>query len=193
MNRLKFFGHGGVEMVSLGEKMKNRTTTSNFVRCTQFLLMGLLALSVSACFEEEKIGISYVGVNYTDEPIVSILINGEGGLLHVTAHNEGGEMCCVVMPRKWSPGLNATIKWQEGGTYKRDAQGNVVSVDGVPVVIAGQWKSKTVEVPKYDNVQLEGRVYIHFFPNDDVKVTVNKFGPGHISHPYPSPKQASAH
>lgn len=193
MNSFKLFGHGGVEMVSLGEKMKNRTTTSNFVRCTQILLTGLLALSVSACFEQEKVGISYVGVNYTDEQIASIVVNGEGGILNVTAQNEGSEMCCVVIPRKWVPGLKVTIKWQGGGTYKRDAQGNIATIDGVPVVIESPWKSKTVAVPVYDEQQLDGRVYIHFFPHDDVEVTVNKFGPGHSSHPYPSPSKAAEH
>jgi hypothetical protein len=170
-----------------------RHLANSMTRGAQLMTVCLLVFSISGCFEEDKVGISYVGVNHTDDPIASIIVNGEGGVLNVTAQNTGSEMCCVIIPSKWQPGLKATIKWQGGGTYKRDAQGNIATVDSVPVVVESPWKSKTVNVPAYDEQQLEGRVYIHFFPRDDVKVTVNKFGPGHISHPYPSPRKASEH
>ena len=91
-------------------------------------------------------------------------------------------MCCVVLPKKWRPGLMATIKWQGGGTYQRDAQGKEVIRDGKRVYVPDPWKERTVEVPKYEGEM--GRFYIHFLPKDEVKVAVSLVGPGHPKHPY---------
>ena len=166
-----------------------------------------LMLSLTACKQPEKdimtelqegadrdiaaaggIGIaSYFGVNHTDKSIVSIIVNGEGGIAHVDAQWVGGEDCCISLPRKWHPGIMVTIKWQLGGTYQLDSKGHRVIEDGVPVVIEGEWKTKTVEVPKYEGKDEEGMLLIYFYPNDEIKVLRSS---GESSKPiYPYPKR----
>lgn len=146
------------------------------------LALSLLLVPLSACFEEEKFQTSYVAYNHTDKSIVSIIINGKGGILGARAQGEGGEMCCVILPKKWRPGLKATIKWQEDDTVVLDAKGKPLMKDGVPIVVEAPWKERTVEVPKYS--EKLGQFYIHFLPNDEVKVAVSLYGPSHPDHPY---------
>lgn len=91
-------------------------------------------------------------------------------------------MCCVILPKKWRPGLMATIKWRVDGDWLLDAQGKEVIRDGKRVYVPAPWKERTVEVPKYEGVM--GRFYIHFLPKDEVKVAVSLYGPGRAEHPY---------
>lgn len=143
-----------------------------FRPCWHLLLAILLAIPLAGCLEEEKVPLSYLALNHTDKWIVSIVVNGEGGVLDVSPQGGGGKIvCCTMLPKRWRPGLMASIKWQEGGTFKRDKKGAVVTEDGVPVVIESPWKESTVEVPKYDEQM--GDFYIIFFPNDEIRVAVS--------------------
>lgn len=165
-------------------------TGSNKARPVRRWLRGcastlVVTTMLTGCVDEKKTAVSYTAYNHTDRGIVSIIVNGEGGILHAYPRGGGGEMCCVVIPNRWQPGLNATIKWRGGGEFKRDPQGNVVRVDGVPVVIEDPWVEKTVEIPAY-GAEL-GRFNIHFFSNDEIKVFVNNYGPGHPKYPIADP------
>ncbi|WP_083651043.1 DUF3304 domain-containing protein [Azonexus hydrophilus] len=145
----------------------------------------LLGVFFSGCLEEEKVGLSYHAYNHTDKSIVSIVINGEGGILGAIDHGEGGGVCCVVLPKKWRPGLMATIKWQEDDIPIFNPDGTRKIIDGIPASNESPWKERTVEVPKYG---LEmGLFFIHFFPHDEVKVLVNTYGATSSRHPLPHP------
>lgn len=147
-----------------------------------FFLVLTSCILLTACFGEEKEAVSYVAYNHTDDGIVSIIINGEGGILGADPQGGGGEMCCVILPKKWRRGLMATIKWRVDGDWLLDAQGKEVIRDGKRVYVPAPWKERTVEVPKYEGVM--GRFYIHFLPKDEVKVAVSLYGPGRAEHPY---------
>lgn len=145
----------------------------------------LLALPLTACSADDKVGLSYRAYNHTDEHIVSIVINNAGGVLNARAHGEGGGVCCVILPKRWRPGLMATIKWQLDGDWLTDDTGKEVIRDGKKVLVPGPWKETTVEVPKYSEEM--GTFFIHFFPDDEVKVLVNKYLAGNRNHPLPHP------
>ena len=161
------------------------TARETLQRAKVCLLAFVVGLMLGACSGDEKVGLSYVAYNHTDKGIYPIFINGEGGILDADAHGEGGGVCCVVLPKRWRPGLMATIKWRNDSTYTYDERGLIVTNDGVPVLIESPWKEKAVEVPKYDEEM--GDFYIHFFPNDEVKVLVHQYGAGYEGHPYPHP------
>lgn len=145
----------------------------------------LIGVTLAACSGDEKVGLSYAAYNHTDESIVAIVINGEGGVLNATAHGEGGGVCCVVLPKRWRPGLMATIKWQADDIPIFNPDGSRKVIDGVPAAQESPWKEKTVEVPKYSEEM--GDFYIHFFPNDEVNVLVHKYGATSRRHPFPHP------
>ncbi len=145
-----------------------------------FLTFLVLAacIGLSAC-ESEKVSIPYLGVNHTDDGIISVIVNGEGGILDIPAQGGAGtKMCCINMPKKWQPGLTAEIKWQVAGTYQRDARGEIVTNDGVPVVISAPYKTMTVEVPKYSERDLQ-HFDIHIMPGDKVMVKASFLYPTH--------------
>lgn len=143
----------------------------------------LMPLFLSGCFEEEKTGVSYMGVNHTDVAIIEVSPNGgRGGILVINAHGMSGDICCITIPSTWKPGLTTTIAWQDDSKVKKDANGKDVLNDGVPVLIPSPRKSKVVEIPRYDD---PGNFWIHFFPNDEVKIVVSNYGPGHPKHGLP--------
>lgn len=154
----------------------------------KFGLTVLVSLLLAGCLEEEKVGLSYHAYNHTDNSIVAIAINNQGGVLNARAHGEGGGVCCVVLPKKWRSGLMATIKWQEDDIPIFNPDGTRMVIDGVPAAKESPWKERTVEVPKYSVDELDrGTFYMHFFPNEDVKVLVATRWAGFEGHPYPHP------
>jgi hypothetical protein len=142
---------------------------------------GLMSLLL-ACSEQGKSAVGYVPYNHTDKAIVSILINGQGGVASSTAHGSGGEVCCVVLPVRWKSGLKASIKWQEDGEWLLDEGGKEVFRNGKRVYVESEWKERIVEIPEYTSEM--GRFFIHFLPGDKVKIAVSPYGPRHPKHPY---------
>jgi hypothetical protein len=81
-------------------------------------------------------------------------------------------MCCVTLPVTWRPGLTVRVGWDmpEGTTL-------------IP-------KSKIVEVEKYD---APGDVYVHFFPDHDVRVVVTRWIGASPNHPITPPPGTMMH
>jgi hypothetical protein len=131
----------------------------------------LCALLLACQAQETTDAVSYGAVNHTDVEIVSIAINGAGGVLNIGKHGSGNAgVCCVVVPRQWTPGLTATIQWQEDGHWQRDSNGKfVLDAGGDKQFIEGPWKTRTVPIPRYDG---DGDFYVFFFPGDDVRVAM---------------------
>jgi Protein of unknown function (DUF3304) len=136
------------------------------------------------CFEEEKTGVSYVGVNHTFEGVADVTLNGSGGIMTAYPRGTSGDVCCVTMPATWSEGLTLTIAWEDGGRWLLDSEGKEVIRDGKTVLVRGKRKTKTVLVPRYESPEI---LWIHFFPNDEIKLVMSKYGPGHPKHGLPSP------
>ena len=156
-----------------------------------FWLLG--ALLLAGC-EDSTTALSYLAVNHTNKSVLSITINGQGGILNAPAMGGGGgEVCCVVVPTKWRPGLTATIGWENDGDWLLDKNGQPVIRNGKKVYVPAPWKTRTVVIPEYDSDNL-GRFHIHFLPNDQVLVKIGNFNyrkPGYYP-PYPDQsKEAS--
>jgi hypothetical protein len=153
------------------------------------LALAALVLPLSGCFEEETSSISYLAVNHTDGEVVSILINGEGGILSVSAQGGGGkQVCCVTLPKKWRPGLKVTIKWRLEGEWLKDAHGKEVIRDGVNVLVPAPWKERTVELAEYTRRDLQ-HLDIHFMPGDQIVVKPSYNYPEHPDYRPSYPRQ----
>ncbi|WP_236261549.1 DUF3304 domain-containing protein [Pseudogulbenkiania ferrooxidans] len=141
--------------------------------------MLLLNLPFLAGCKEDTTALSYLAVNHTDKSVLSITINGQGGILNASAMGGGGkEVCCVVVPSKWRPGLTATIGWENDGDWLRDKNGQPVIRDGKKVYVPAPWKTRTVPIPQYTENDM-GHFDIHFLPNDQVMVKVSYLYPHH--------------
>lgn len=141
----------------------------------------LSALSFSACAgldnekasAEQQTATAQVGVvNHTGNYIYSSSVNGAGGG-NMDAWWAGvASICCTSIPRVWYPGMKVHVRWD------------------MPVGRTHNVKEKTVEVEKYEK---PGSVYLHFFPNDEVRVVVTNIVGFSSGHPIPPPvKPANA-
>lgn len=149
------------------------------------LLIGL-SIALGGCFEEQKTSVDYQGANHTGISAIDVTINGAGGIMNVRKHGYGGNVCCVNVPQTWRSDLTVTIGWQDEGKWLLDEKGNVVKRGGGDVLIPSPRKFKTVTVPKYDTPET---LWIHFFPNDEIKVVMSKYAPWNPKHGLPDPEQ----
>lgn len=116
--------------------------------------------------ESPRAGAQVGIVNHTGRFIYSATVNGAGGGT-MSAWGAGvANICCTSIPRFWYPGMKVLVRWDmpEGRTH---------------VV-----KEKTVEVERYDE---PGSIYMHFFPNDEVRVVVSNTAGFGAKHPIPPP------
>jgi hypothetical protein len=101
-------------------------------------------------------------VNHTGNYIYSASVDGAGGANMSRWGVGGADVCCASIPRVWYPGMKVLVRWDMPEGHK-----HIV-------------KEKVVEVEKYDN---PGSIYMHFFPNDEVRVIVSEVGPGNPEYP----------
>lgn len=133
---------------------------------TGFLLL-IACSSVSPRRDDSSYGASVGIVNHTDKYIHSASVNGAGGA-NMGAWGAGAaNVCYVSVANNWKPGTKAHVRWD------------------VPDGSKHTYKEKTVEVEMYDN---GGSVYLHFFPNDVVRVVISRYAGWSLKHPIPSPK-----
>lgn len=146
----------------------------------KWLMVLLAALSLSACAglkdgeslspatDSAQVGI----VNHTGNYIYSASVNGAGGG-NMDAWSAGvASVCCTSISRVWHSGMKVRVRWN------------------MPIGRQDVIKEKIVEVEKYEE---SGDIYLHFFPNDEIRVVVTNVGPRNPNHPIKPPvKPASA-
>lgn len=133
-----------------------------------FLVFGTLLLaacSTSAVVDDSTYGASIGIVNHTNKFIYSAAANGAGGS-HMAAWGAGiGNVCCVMVPKKWYPGMQVLVSWDmpEGSKHVM--------------------KEKLVDVERYEET---GSLYLHFFSNDQVRAVVSQYAGWSPMHPIPA-------
>ena len=133
-------------------------------------LLVILLLMFGISPEEKTTAVGYTAYNDTNIGIVAIAVNGQGGVLNAAAHEGGGEVCCVVIPKKWTPGLKAKIQWEEAGHFLTNDHGELVLRDnGSQILVEAPWREREVEIPRYGEEL--GTFQIFFLKNDEIKIT----------------------
>lgn len=141
----------------------------------KWFLQLICTLMLSACVAQEvkqsETAPAQVGlVNHTGNYIYSASVNGaSSGNMQAWSAGVAG-VCCASIPRVWYPGMKVRVEWN--------------MPEGIKDVI----KEKIVEVEKYDE---PGSIYIHIFPNDEVRVVVTSVGGYSPKHPIPPPVKPS--
>ena len=147
------------------------------MRRLTLLAAGLAVATLTACAssglstrdsDKAYFNASIGGVNHTGQYLYGFSVNGSfgGNVSEYGAGNAG--VCCVRLPRVYRPGLTVDIKY------------DLTLDDGTK----HNWKTKNgIPVEPYTE---PGDVYVHFFPNDQIRVVVSNAGPG-SRHPIPSP------
>jgi hypothetical protein len=131
-------------------------------------LLGLMLYGCSSA-ENEMAGGNIEAVNHTLNAINWLSING------YRADGGGGSSCCVIMPTKWRPGLNADIEWEVDpnrfAKIKRKTTGFGFDEEAWAAHKAKfQRHSATVEIPEWPGTQ-SCDLKVHFLTCNQVKVT----------------------
>lgn len=89
----------------------------------------------------------------------------------------GGNVCCVMLPIKWRPGLIAEVRWSVGDWSNEKKvetkQGNYQSV------VWNNYKA-VVPIEKYESAE---DLYVHFFAGGKVRAVSSIFGSEGGRHP----------
>ena len=146
----------------------HRKLSSPLKRLLPLLLLGLLA----GCPAKEKsVPVSVTGYNHNEDlAILGFSVNGASGPNLGLASGGGKYSCCIGLPKKWKPGMTATVHWQYG------------TLEGRPPPPPPQ--SATVEIPEYTPKNM-GPLQVHFYPDHRIKVVSSRYLLGHPYHPLP--------
>jgi hypothetical protein len=162
-------------------------TESAFVRLLRRLFVPLLTVLLSACGDKtteptksEGSVSSISGYNYTIEGIQEFYVNGAWGSNLGVGDGGGSDVCCITLPKKWTPGLSATMEWR-----RTDCGDGEITSEHPRCPIGGDcWPHKslkaTVPIEPYDRVYT---TYVAFLPNDEVKIYVTPMGLRSSDHP----------
>jgi hypothetical protein len=118
-------------------------------------------------------GTHHIGPNFN---IAGFYINGKYES-NIGREGYGGDMCCVLLPKKWRPGLVVEVRWSVGDWTKENR--SEINAENYKSISYTSFKA-LVPVEKYDKAE---RLFIHFFPEGKVRGVTAFAGPGHPEHP----------
>lgn len=92
---------------------------------------------------------------------------GEGG-------GGGSFVCCINLPRKWSPTFKADVRWEVDRIIRgaKPGEQDIAEIDGI----------YRAQVPVEPYIE-PGNFYVHFFPGGSVRIVVSKITSDGESHP----------
>jgi hypothetical protein len=148
-----------------------RPTYANPISKIKRYILALSLVCLVACNARENAALpddkgtgSIVGVNYTGNGIQQFSIDGAWGGPVGSYRGGGGWVCCTVYPKKWTPDLKVTVKWERSDGREPDGK-------RLKLI----WLEKTVPIHQFSE---EGNVHVLFFPDDKVEVYISNDGVG---------------
>jgi len=127
------------------------------------------AQQAQAAAQEEDIGSQVRVLNYMDEGLGVVYVNGVW-VGSMRRHAGGfGVAGGVGLPAKWHPGLTVEVEWQDDTLYRKDHDAT--------------YKAK-VPVDPYDvKSDYPAVLWLAFMPGNKVKAIASSYGPGHEKFP----------
>jgi len=123
--------------------------------------------------------VSITGVHHMGDKfnVAEFYIDGYDGSNVGREGGGGSDVCCVMLPRKWRPGLSVEVRWSVNDwTNENQAEieaGNYSSLDGLGFIAQ-------VPVEKYEVAE---HVWVHFYPGGKARVVSSMAGSGGPKHP----------
>ncbi|ROP61543.1 uncharacterized protein DUF3304 [Enterobacter sp. BIGb0383] len=159
-----------------------------FKRLSVLLLFGPLLLV--GCDEPEKwSGGDLRGVNHTANGINYFEVNYSRGP-NIGAFGEGGGSCCISLPNKWRPGLQARVEWEiDPNPYEelpRIKNGFGFEKEAYARHAANYQKhNMTIDIPDYGDEKCG--LTVHFLPCNQIKATASCWTYGAAKYPIKEP------
>lgn len=180
-SRLKVYMTTFIFSESVKRMTSSRATHLHYLHVLCILLMVCVLQACGKTKEpakEEGSASSIAGFNYSIEGIQEFYVNGQwGGAISIGGGY--GNVCCVVIPQKWTQGLSATVAFERTdcrGDKEKRCPERIEDLDKWPMLKL----SKEVPIEPYDQ---PNDVQVMFLPNDEVKIYVSHFMPDHPDHP----------
>ena len=162
----------------------------NFVRwypITSLILAGALFSVCSVLYNyykaDDYIPVTLTGVHHlgSDYRIAEFYVDKYGGD-NVGKSGYSGIVCCRMLPRKWSPGLKANVRWEV-----HHIVGSSDNEKPETEEITGIYHA---QVPVEQYIEPD-RIWVHFFPEGRVRIVVSPEGSDSEKHPiHPNDVQA---
>lgn len=116
--------------------------------------------------------------NHTGDYIHQLYVNGQWGGNSYAYGGGGSFVCCIIYPRKWRPGLTATVRWTTSSSNP-----NATPEEGTPT-----WHEKVVPIERYEKSGTT--LNVHFLPEGQVRLIITNLSAGHPDYPGPPPPEA---
>lgn len=132
--------------------------------------------------EDDYVGTVMIGVHHLgpDYFVPEFYVNKYGGTGVQREGGGSGEICCIMIPRHWRPGLMVEVRWSVEDWSHTDFSeiqaGNDRSIKKKSLYFA------KVPVEKYKEAY---SLYVHFFPQGRVRVLTTPYSVVSPSHPVP--------
>ncbi|MDR2208597.1 MAG: DUF3304 domain-containing protein [Azoarcus sp.] len=157
------------------EKMKTtgrRVSMNAYFKTFLLLCCVVLAFLQTGCKEEKGVAVSLSAHDhYPKRQVLGVSINDDEGSASI-----GGIQCCIVLPKKWKPGLTAKLSWavylDDDPNEPRDPNTPKQPVE----------KSAIVEIPQYDKPR---QVHVHIYPGEKARIVVSNYDFGSPFYPLP--------
>lgn len=119
-------------------------------------------------------GVHHMGDKYS---VAEFYVDGYDGANVGRGGGGGSDVCCVLLPKKWRPGLSVEVRWSiNDWSHENRAQidaGNDDSIDGYGYIAR-------VPIERYEVAE---HVWVHFYPGGKVRVVSSFPGSGGPKHP----------
>lgn len=127
------------------------------------------AQPVTAVREDEELGLEVRVLNYTDEGLGVVYVNGVW-VGSERRHAGGfGVAGAIGVPAKWHPGLTVEVEWQDDTLYRKDQDATAKA---------------NVPVEPYDTQNDHpSELWLAFMPGNKIKAIASSYGPGHEKFP----------
>ncbi|CAJ4482420.1 lipoprotein [Burkholderia pseudomallei] len=123
----------------------------------------------AAAQQDEELGLSVRVLNYMDEPLGDVYVNGvwAGGM---ASHAGGfGVAGAIGLPAKWHPGQTVEVEWQDDTLYRKDRDATYKA---------------NVPVEPYDvKNDRPTDLWLAFMPGNKIRAIASSYGPGHVKFP----------
>ena len=160
-------------------------TRARFVR----LLLSALAVfvlywyfqSLRATIRAESFqAVSLTGVHHMGDKfnIPQFYVDGYDGSNVGREGGGGSNVCCVLLPRKWRPGLSVEVRWAiDDFTRETPAE---VALDNFDSVVGGGTYIAQVPVERYEVAE---HLWVHFFAGGKARAVSSSIGSWGSKHP----------
>jgi len=154
----------------------------NFVRWYPIISLILASIVFSVCFViysyynvDDHTPVSLNGVHHlgSDYRIAQFYIDKHGGD-NVGETGYSGTVCCRMLPRKWSPELQANVRWEVHHII-RSSDPAIPEKEDVVAIYQAQ-----VPIEQYSE---PNSLWVHFFTEGRVRIVASLEGPDSEKHP----------